>query len=214
MNDLYDSGIMVPLKELDSQGRQIVINRPQNFDLNRFKSTDAFRIDMLFLEYLMDLDISQVAGLIFAIDGSQLTLKYMNLFSLMEFKTMLTTVQEACPVRIKEFHFINFPTFATVLAEIAINVLSTKMKKRVIFSKTIEDFKKVVDPKILPKEYGGEISAADMMKDFKEKLKNNRSKVLENDHSLIILKNKVDTSCKTSEIKSELSGNFRKLEID
>lgn len=214
MSDLYDSGVMVALKELDSQGRQVVINRPQFFDVNRFTSVDAFRIDMLFLEYLMDLEITQVAGLIFVIDGSQLPMKYVNLFSLMEFKTMLTTIQEACPTRLKEYHFINFPTFATVLAEIAISVLSSKMRKRVFFSKTVDDFKKLVDPKILPREYGGEVPVADMLEDFKERLKTNRKLLLENDINIIKVKKSVETKQDSSEVDTEIRGSFRKLEFD
>lgn len=212
MEAMVDTGFTIPMIDRDEKGRLIVINRPQVFDVERFRSKDSFKYDFLLLEHFLDDELTQVNGAIFIIDGSHITMKYVSIYSVVEFKTMLNSIQEAIPLRIKEYHFINFPSFAATVAEIVISVLSSKMKKRMIFSKNIEEFKKHVNPKILPQEYGGVTPMSDIIANFKGKLQANRLRILESDNNVIEVPKK--NNKKFKEAKADVSGSFRKLEID
>lgn len=211
-----DSGYAVMPKERDELGRQILIINPSCLNPDRVKAADVVRyLSVVFENFLQD-EVTQVAGLIFVIDASNVSMKMLSIFSLMELKTIFTTIQDAVPIRLKEYHLINFPSFLTAIAEILVKVLSSKMQKRIFFSKSMEDFQKRVNPKILPREYGGDIPKSDMIKDYKEKNLGRRQFFLN-------LDDRIQTNFKNSKsnhsYSSELSdtsflGSFKKLELD
>lgn len=67
-------------------------------------------------------------------------------------------------MRHKETHFVNIPSYATKVIEFAISLLNDKLRARISVHKSLEDLKaSVQDPRILPKEYGGEIPLSDMI---------------------------------------------------
>jgi hypothetical protein len=213
MSELIETGFTVPMIERDEKGRLIVLNRPQVFDLDRMRSKDSFKYDFLLLENFLDDEMTQVNGAICVIDGSEITMRYISIYSVIDFKTVLTAIQEAFPVRIKEYHFINFPSFATKVAELVVSVLSSKMRKRVRFSKNIEEFHKYVNPKLLPLEYGGDRPISEFITNFKEKILKNRLRILQSDNDVIQISKKTK-NFKDTEQKDTVTGSFRKLEID
>lgn len=82
--------------------------------------------------------------------------------------------------------------------------------------KSLEELHQCVNPKILPKEYGGEVPLADMIAELKKKLKEKRDQVLELDDMYIEINEK---DCKLlSEMQEELGlgidGSFKRLQVD
>lgn len=82
--------------------------------------------------------------------------------------------------------------------------------------KSIDELYANVDKKILPKEYGGEVSMEEMLSKFKELLKQKREQLLALDDMYIEIDEK---SCPlVSEMNEELGlgidGSFKKLTID
>jgi hypothetical protein len=63
--------------------------------------------------------VTQINGITIFIDGRNMSLKYANLFTLSNFKSM-SKVATNSPHRLKRCYFYNFPAFAKVLGEIAI----------------------------------------------------------------------------------------------
>lgn len=217
VQELMDSGYAVFPKERDELGRQILIVTPSSLDPDRIKAADVVRYLSIVFEHFQADEITQVAGLIFVIDASNLSMKILSLFSLMELKTVFTTIQDVVPVRLKEYHIINLPSFASSIAEILSKVLSSKMQKRIFFSKSLEDFQKRINTKILPKEYGGHIPKADMINEFKEEIRDYREFFLNLDNRIQTTFNKNSkTKYNPSSDLSDTSflGSFKKLELD
>lgn len=80
----------------------------------------------------------------------------------------------------------------------------------------MQELQDKINPKILPKEYGGEVALADMIEKFKIKLKENRDRLLALDDMYIEID---ESNCKLiTEMNEELGigieGSFKKLQVD
>lgn len=72
---------------------------------------------------------------------------------------------------------------------------------------SVEDLRQSVNPRILPKEYGGEVPLAEMIADFKAELRRKRDDIRALDDMTI------DVTGPTL-LEDDLAGTFRKLEVD
>lgn len=82
--------------------------------------------------------------------------------------------------------------------------------------KSVEELHAKVDKKILPKEYGGEVSIKEMVEKFKATLKERRDAILALDDMYIEIDEK--TCPLVSEMNEELGmgieGSFKRLTVD
>lgn len=115
----------------------------------------------------------------------------------------------------KAIHLVNFPSVTNALLKVAINAMGPKIKKRIFIHSSKEAFQKAYDtPDILPSEYGGTISIAEMIVDCRKKFQEHQKKILAGDDQEIeIVKHNGEwlSNCDQS---LGLAGSFRKLEID
>lgn len=216
IDEIIESGYLFPLPERDEHGRRILFSCASKFDATKFTSTQMARTHSLVCEYLMDEEESQIAGYTYITDEGGLTMSHVSLWSFVELRNMLKCIQNSTPMRHKETHFLNIPHYANKVIEFALNIISEKLKKRVFLDKSIEELTSRVDPKLLPKEYGGEIPMADMVKLFKQDLKRFRDKILYLDDMYIeITKSPTNwIGNDDSDIETGVIGSFRKLQVD
>lgn len=214
LSELYDIGYLTALKERDDLGRKIVIARVASVDPNKHSAADIMRLNMIFFGCLLSEEESQIAGFVYIIDNSDITLKHASIFSFMDIKIWTHLVQNATPCRMKEIHMINLPSYTTTVLEFFLKVLSKKLKERVHIQKSMDDIELKMDRKHLPKEYGGEKTVAEINQEFKKTMLELRDDFLRiDDEFQITVTKKPDWSC---DVGSDLgiSGTFRKLEID
>lgn len=214
LSALFDSGYLVPLKERDSLGRKVVIARVAAVDPNKFTAADIMRINMIFFGCLLAEEESQIAGFVYIIDNSNITLKHASIFSFMDIKIWTHLIQNATPCRMKEIHMISLPSYTTTILEFFLKILSKKLKERVHVHKSVDDIDLKMDRKFLPKEYGGDVTVAEMNQEFKKVIVERRDDFLRIDEDFqITITKKPDWCC---DVGSDLgiSGSFRKLEID
>lgn len=216
LGEIFDSGYLFPLPERDELGRRIIFSCASRFNASKFSSAQMARTHAMIVESLLDEQESQVAGYCYITDEAGLTMNHVSLWSLVDLKKMSKCIQVSSPMRHKETHFVNIPSFANKVIEFALSLTSEKLKKRMFLDKTIEDLKSRVNPKLLPKEYGGTIPMAEMIATFKENLRKQRAKTLALDNMHIEL-----TGAPTnwlgnddSDIDAGVVGSFRKLEVD
>ncbi|OXU31538.1 hypothetical protein TSAR_013254 [Trichomalopsis sarcophagae] len=203
---LIDNGVSAARQcaetELDSR----------RFDPYKFTSAQMVRVHSLVVEALMDEEESQVHGYTHLNDESGLTMGHLSSWSITDIRNMLTCIQNSTPMRHKETHLVNVPGCATKIIELALSLLNEKLRSRVLLHKSLDDLQNTIDPKILPKEYGGEVPLAEMIAEFKKSLRAKRNEIKALDDMYIEISPK-DT-CSASEGLGGLSGSFRKLEVD
>lgn len=208
ISSLFKNGYIIPLTEKDAQGRQIILTRAGQINPDSNTSTDAIRLNTLIYSCcLEDIEI-QIAGFIHIIDAIDVTSKHLGMFSISDMKSWLLSVEKAAPIRQKEYHFVNFPSITNSVVEFGTSLLSEKLKKRIFIHKDMESLKQMVDIKILPTEYGGEVAMAEMLNSFENKAKNVRENIRENENMYI------DEAYSSDEWISEQLGTFTKLDID
>ncbi|XP_043286862.1 clavesin-1 isoform X2 [Venturia canescens] len=207
---IIDSGYLVPLQQRDERGRRVILSC----------AAQMARAHSLVVEALMDDEDNQVHGYSHVNDESGLTMGHLSAWSLNDIRNMLRCIQNSTPMRHKETHFINIPGCATKIIEFAISLLNEKLRSRILVHKSLDHLRETINPKILPKEYGGEVPLADMIASFKKELRSKRDQLKALDDMYIeITKDSTcanGTSGQTSNdaLDSSISGSFRKLEVD
>ncbi|XP_066594764.1 clavesin-2 isoform X2 [Prorops nasuta] len=210
---IIDSGYLVPMLERDNNGRQVIMSCAGRFDPYKYTSAQMARTHSLVVEALMDDEMNQVHGYTYINDESGLTMGHLSTWSLTDIRTLLRCIQNSTPMRHKETHFINIPSFAAKIIEFAISLLNDKLKNRVFVHKSIDELKESIDAKILPKEYGGQVPLSEMIESLKKKLRQKREeiKALDDMHIELSLK---DYQSNCNDELGGISGSFRKLEVD
>jgi hypothetical protein len=213
---IIDSGYLFPLPQRDSQGRRIIFSFASHFDATKYTSAHMARTHGMVVEALMDDEESQVAGYIHITDEAGLTMNHISLWSLVDLKKMSKCIQVSSPMRHKESHFINIPSFANKVIEFALGLATDKLKKRIFLDKSLDDLKSRIDPALLPKELGGTIPMKEMIEQFKDDLKRQRAKTLALDDMFIDLNGVPNwlANSDEGELESGMVGSFRKLEVD
>ncbi|KAH0535830.1 clavesin-1-like [Cotesia glomerata] len=212
MQEIIDSGFVVPSLEKDKHGRQVIFSFYNRIDPSKYGSKEITRLFALTFEMFMDDEENQVRGYKHATDASGVNLAHMTAWSLTDIRIVFRWLQNSTPMRHREMCFIGIPSFAFKVFEFTLSLMSEKLRSRTSIFKNIKDFTKTIDPKILPKEYGGTVPLADMLAVYKEKLrkKNEEIKALDDMY--------IEISPKEKSLISDnfggVSGSFRKLEID
>ncbi|KAL1115223.1 hypothetical protein AAG570_007254 [Ranatra chinensis] len=216
ISEIIDSGYLFPLPERDDLGRRVVFSIAQKFDPYKYSSDHMAKVHSIAVESLMDDEENQIRGYTYINDESGLSMGHLSLWSLTDMRNMSRCVQYSTPMRHKSTHFINVPSFASKMFEFFSSLLNDKLKKRITVHKDVEDLKKHIDIRILPKEYGGTVPMADMIREYKRKLSGMRESLLALDDMEIEVDSKAYKSSTRPADDDTLgiAGSFRKLEVD
>ncbi|CAO1372595.1 unnamed protein product [Diamesa serratosioi] len=167
LKDIYSSGLIYPLIQRDDDGRKIIFVQVKHLNESSFKSSDVLALAFAISLHLMEAEETQIAGLMLIMDCSGISMKKLKVFSMVQYSTMALALNDSIPGRFKGCYLVNLPSFANFFLDIIKLALSKKLKKRIFVLKTIDELKNHINFKIMPKEYGGEISQYHMITDIK-----------------------------------------------
>lgn len=157
---------------------------------------------------LLEEEETQICGVATIIDHEGITMKQTSLFSVSDIVDFVNCLKTAVG-RYKQVYLVNLPSFAVFLMDVAKTALNDKLKKRMLLVKDMDDLANYIDPKLLPKEYGGVLTQTEHMENFTNYFKTVRP-------SLESIKNRDIDWNKVPDMKQKVDvvGSFRRLEID
>ncbi|KAL2735238.1 clavesin-1-like [Vespula squamosa] len=210
---IIDNGYIIPLQERDAHGRKILLISAERFNPYKYTSTQMIRVHSIIFEALLDDEENQVRGYNYILDESGLTMGHLSAWSFTDIRNMLHCIENSLPVRHKETHFINIPTYASKIIEFAMSCLKDKLKNRVVIHKNIEELRETLDPKVLPKEYGGNVPLTEMIDSIKKTLREKKEQIKALDKMHIEISPNEYQAAYGEELCG-IFGSFRKLEVD
>ena len=96
------------LKGFDKHGRRVFIMRIKDFNPDKYKVDDLYRLHFLICEVLMDgfLEQSSVTGSVMISDAKDATMSHVTAFSNpVMMKKSTTVLQVRCPILFKKYPF-------------------------------------------------------------------------------------------------------------
>ncbi|XP_038208158.1 retinaldehyde-binding protein 1 [Zerene cesonia] len=163
MDAFLDHKVVNVLKGRDHKGRRVlIVNVGGSWDPKKVNADQLFRLFYLIHEAAMLEPESQVRGTVVVMDfhnmGWSQTMGLTPSFS----KRLLTFIQDAMPLRLKEVHFVKEPMIFNVVWKMFKPLIREKLKNRIFFhGSKMSSLHKHMDASHLPADYGGELPAID-----------------------------------------------------
>ncbi|XKL63812.1 hypothetical protein PGB90_006176 [Kerria lacca] len=223
VNQLINSGYLIPSLKRDKYGRRIIFGFADNLNSCKYSNIDLAKVHIITYETLLCDELTQIAGVIHFGDchGSPSPSVALSLFNPREFFLLFRWGEHSLPMRHSECHFINVPTPVRYIFEFFQKTLTDKMRQRIKLHSSKEKLYEHIDLKLFPKEYGGVTPIAEMIEVWKKELMENREKLLSldkmkllNDADVCLRKRKILTNKNSNNDIQHINGTFRKLDID
>ncbi|XP_055682226.1 clavesin-2 [Lutzomyia longipalpis] len=156
-----DHNIVNVLTNLDHKGRRVlIVNCGAPWDPKIVNSDKLFRIFYL-VHLAAQLELAtQIRGVVVIMDFEGLSMKQIKALSPAFSKRLLTFIQEAMPLRLKEVHIIKQPYLFKMVWTFFKPFIQEKLGKRMHFhGNDMKSLHKFMDPDYLPANYGGNLPA-------------------------------------------------------
>ncbi|XP_053698268.1 alpha-tocopherol transfer protein-like [Sabethes cyaneus] len=229
LSKLLNLGFMFALPQRDKNGRRVIFYRPGVFDMNEFINADMLRLAGICVETLMADEENQIRGVVHAGVGTGIGLQYLTLFTIKEAVRLAKNGERLVPMRHREMHGCNINPALKIAVDWGLSLISEKLRNRVRLYTDIKDIQ--MDKSLLPKEYGGVMPIAEMIRLWRDEVEAYRATLLKDDEmsvhlhmysdaarngSIRSLKQNLNACSVDSADNSTygLAGSFRKLEVD
>ncbi|XP_002735756.1 alpha-tocopherol transfer protein-like [Saccoglossus kowalevskii] len=159
--EILEDQVHLLLPSRDKDGRRIFIVKPGRWDPSRYTITACFKATLLLIEMLTEDEETQVNGVVLIADYSGMTMNHVKHMNPVITRKMADTIQNAMPLRLKAFHYVNQPKIFDVIFGLFRPFLSEKMIKRLHFhGNEFDTLHQYIPSSILPTEYGGVLQNA------------------------------------------------------
>ncbi|XP_053686841.1 clavesin-1-like [Sabethes cyaneus] len=214
---LIDACYLFPLPRLDSKGRAVFFSCSSGFDATKNTIVGPIKMIHMLGEIFYETNEVQCAGCVWIFDMELIDMNALGLLTIQDIRTLAELVNTAAAARIRELHFINTPAVSRAIANLVLQLMSDKIRSRVFCHASLEDLHSKVDKSLLPKEFGGDIPAAELAATYKELCRKMRPRLLALDEmeiELIDNPNDVWTNGTAAGMEEGAIGSFRKLQVD
>ncbi|XP_053684681.1 retinol-binding protein pinta-like [Sabethes cyaneus] len=217
MATLMRLGSAIPLPETEtSDGPRIILIRPGAYDPEKFSIQDVFKFNCMMGEVMMREDDNVgIAGQMGIIDLANTTMAHFLQFNPTFVKKVTMLSQEASPLRLKGFHYINTPTGFETVYNMFKGFMNEKNRSRLhVHGSNMEALYKYVPKRLLPEEYGGDAgSVQSIAEKWAKKIESYRDYFVE-DEQYGTDEKKRPGKPRSADNLFGIDGSFRKLEVD
>lgn len=209
---LIDGGYYFALPERDREGRRVFFNKTAALDTSVHTNSDQMRTMALCFESMLEDEENQVRGFTYILDEKDVGFSYISMWSISEVTKAIQCCEKTIPMRHKEVHFLNLSTTFSAIFEFVKTLISDKMTGRIQVHANLEALHEIVDPKILPKEYGGVVPMATMISLYREEAEAVRESVVSLD--AMSVGKPPSSNNRLQRTIGKVQRSFKKLEID
>ncbi|KAL0849063.1 hypothetical protein ABMA28_013425 [Loxostege sticticalis] len=215
-NEILDLGPMVILPKAPGPDSPVIsLVRPGVYDPSKYTMMDVMSCaSMIQKIVLIENDNAVVAGFQSIMDLEGTTMAHYLQMSPLQMKKMVMFSQEAAPIRMKGFHYLNAPSFFETIFNTMKTFLNEKNRNRIQVHKNVDDLYKTIPKEYLPAEYGGNAGTIkEITAYWKQKVLEYKD-WLDEDTTFGTDESKRPGKPKTAEEMFGVEGSFRKLEFD
>lgn len=221
LSALIDAGYILVLPDKDQYGRRVIFSRAAAFDPTKYNISDMMRAHIMTFETLLNDEENQVKGFTYVFDEEAVSWSQLSLWTPSEVSKAFSCCERALPMRHREIHFLNLPWTMSLIFQFAKSLLSEKIRNRFRTHSNVESLKRVVEPSVLPKEYGGRLPLSECISSWRLELEEGRQSLMELDSmkvdmatsNCLVRKKSRHDSGSGSEVLG-MMGNMRKHEVE
>ncbi|XP_033209183.1 clavesin-1 [Belonocnema kinseyi] len=158
-----ENNVVNVLKGRDHKRRRVlIVNAGKTWDPSKVSADQMFRIFYLIHEAAVLETATQVHGVVVIMDFDGLSMKQVMGLTPAFCMRLLSFIQEAMPLRLKEVHFVKQPFLFNMVWQMFKPFVKEKLKKRMFFHGTkMSSLHTHMAASHLPKNYGGELPEID-----------------------------------------------------
>ncbi|XP_061719876.1 alpha-tocopherol transfer protein-like [Cydia pomonella] len=208
---------LLPLPNKTKENHRIFIYRLNNPDLDLFNFVDAVKTFFMLADTRLTEDDDIPSGEIPIFDAANVSLKFIGKVNLSVLRKYMMYTQEAMPIRLKQVHVINAPSYINKIHAICKPFLKAEVAKLIKFHEPkSETLYKDVPQELLPEEFGGNAGTIEQIKrHWIKKIEAKRDWFLTNDQRWAVDEASRPSACKeTADKVKDLPGSFRTLALD
>ncbi|KAJ0175100.1 hypothetical protein K1T71_009241 [Dendrolimus kikuchii] len=209
---------LLPLPNKNKENYKVFIYRLNNPDMDLFNFVDAVKTFFMLADTRLTEDEDIASGEIPIFDSANVSLKFISKINLSVLRKYMLYTQEAMPIRLKQVHIINAPSYIGKLHAICKPFLKTEVAKLIKFHEPDSDsLYKDIPRDLLPTEYGGKAGNIDQIKrEWIKRIEARRDWFLSNDTRWAVNEASRPINCqddRADKVK-DLPGSFRSLALD
>lgn len=150
-------------KDRDHKGRRVlIVNVGATWDPSKVSADQLFRLFFLIHEAALIEPETQIRGVVVIMDYDGLGMKQVKALSPSFSMKLLSFIQDAMPLRLKEVHMVKQPFIFNMVWAIFKPFIREKLKNRIFFhGSKMASLHKHMDPSHLPKDYDGVLPKID-----------------------------------------------------
>ncbi|XP_067119766.1 clavesin-2-like [Centruroides vittatus] len=159
----------------------ISMGRYSHWDPSKVGIIDVLRGILLMFDFQLNDHPIQVYGQHLLIDTKELSWRHIIQYTPRNAYLAVSNMFQCIPLRYNSLHFVNVNTYMKILYSILYPFLPYKLKKRINFhGSDMKELHKLIDPKYLPADFGGELLPFDAA-ECNRRLRENEEFFVENE---------------------------------
>ncbi|XP_072393923.1 alpha-tocopherol transfer protein-like isoform X2 [Diabrotica undecimpunctata] len=211
MQTAYEQMNCCPLPDLTQNLERIIIAKINDVEVDMFNVYKVIAMAYVnMFEVIMWEDLCLGQKII--VDFKSLKINQALTMGPKEVRIVGFILEKVWNLQVKEYHFINVPTYADKMVQLCKILLAKALSEKIFIHKSIEDLHKFIPKEVLPKEYGGtQKTLSELNGAWLKKLKQYKDRFAALENMDIINANRPEFG---SNNLSEYYGNYMKIDVE